>query len=100
MDSKSFVAALAKRSGRERKDVESLLAGVARALDRHCGALDQVAIPGFGTFFAEKHDEQVVTDRSSGQMMLLPPEIELLFRPGTKLRGRIEQADKKQESDL
>lgn len=100
MDSKTFIAALTKRSGRDRKAVELLLEGVAHAIDHHCGELDVVAIPGFGNFQAEKHDEQVVTDRCSGKMMLLPPEIELTFRPGTKLRSRIELADKQMEDDL
>lgn len=92
MDAKTFAATLAKRTGRDRKDVDALLDGLRHAIHRHCGELDTVAVPGFGTFAAEKHDEQVITDRCTGQLMLLPPEIELTFRPGTKLRSRIEDS--------
>jgi nucleoid DNA-binding protein len=56
--------------------------------------LDTVAVPGFGNFEPVKHLEQVVTDRVSGQRMLLPPEIELTFHPGTKLRGQIEKLNR------
>ncbi len=100
MDSKAFVTALAARTGRDRKGVEALLQGVANAIDHHCGDLDMVAIPGFGVFAAEKHLEQVVTDWSTGKLMLLPPEIELTFRPGTKLRGRIEIAETPLDTDI
>lgn len=100
MDRKTFLATLAKRTGRDRKDVEALLEGLAHAIDRHCSEMDIVAVPGFGNFKAEKHDEQLVPDRCTGKLMLLPPEIELTFRPCTKLRSRIELADKQKEDDL
>lgn len=93
MDNKQYIAALSKRTGRERRDTETLLQGLARALTHHCGLLDSVALPGFGTFIAVKHEEQLVTDHSSGALMLLPPEVELTFRPGTKLRSRIEETE-------
>ncbi|MDE6119761.1 MAG: HU family DNA-binding protein [Muribaculaceae bacterium] len=98
MDSRQYLTALAKRCGRDKKDTEALLQGVARALAHHCGALDKVALPGFGSFKAKKHDEQIVTDRSTGSLMLLPPEIELTFRPGTRLRSRVEEADSKKSA--
>ena len=88
--SKAFVAELARRLGRDRKETETL----RQALRQHCGELDTVAVPGFGNFEPVKHLEQVVTDRVSGQRMLLPPEIELTFHPGTKLRGQIEKLNR------
>ena len=91
-DSKTFTAVLARRIGRDRKDVDSFLMGLSPAIQLHCADLDPVAIPGFGTFAAEKHDEQIITDHSTGRLMLLPPEIELTFHPGTKLRTQIEES--------
>lgn len=87
---KTFIGELARRTGRDRKSTEALLAGLSRALVRHCGELDTVAVPGFGSFAAEKHEEQIVVDRSSGSRMLLPPEIVLTFRPAGKLRKIVE----------
>ena len=92
--SKAFVAELARRLGRDRKETETLLDGLRQALRQHCGELDTVAVPGFGNLEPVKHLEQVVTDRVSGQRMLLPPEIELTFHPGTKLRGQIEKLNR------
>lgn len=91
MDSKTFSAALAKRTGRGKKDVETLMQAIKEAIRQYCGELDTVAIPGFGNFEAVKHDEQIVNDRVSGKMMLLPPEVELTFHPATKLRTSLEK---------
>jgi len=87
---KTFSAELAGRTGRDRKATEALLQALGRAICRHCGDLDTVAIPAFGNFVAVKHDEQVITDRSTGRRMLLPPEVELTFRPAGKLRKLVD----------
>lgn len=87
---KTFIGELARRTGRERKDAETLLQALGRAVRQHCGDLDTVAIPAFGSFVAVKHDEQIVTDRSTGRRMLLPPEVELTFRPAGRLRKLVD----------
>lgn len=86
MSQTSLMADVAKRIGRDRKSTEMLVSALSEAVRRHCGELDGVALPSFGTFRAEKRDEQIVTDISSGKRMLLPPEIELVFAPAAKLR--------------
>ena len=48
--SKAFVAELARRLGRDRKETETLLDGLRKALRQHCVELDTVAGPGFGNF--------------------------------------------------
>lgn len=83
---KSIASDLAKRIGRDKKATDTLLQALGQALRRHCGELDTVAIPSFGNFVAVKHLEQIVTDRTSGARILLPPEIELTFCPSGKLR--------------
>jgi len=81
---------LSKRIGRDRKATEALLDALSKSLLQYCGDLDTVAVPTFGSFQAVKHDEQVVIDRSTGRKMLLPPEIELTFKPAGKLRKLID----------
>lgn len=88
--SKTFIAELARRTGRDRKAAETLLQGLERALLRHCGDCDVVAVPAFGSFRAEKHDEQIVSDLSTGGKLLLPPEIRVVFSPAGKLRKLVE----------
>lgn len=88
--SKNFTAELAQRLGRDRKSTEALLDALSKSLLKHCGELDGVAIPSFGNFEAVKHEEQIVMDRTSGKSILLPPEVELTFRPAGKLRKLID----------
>lgn len=82
----NFISELAHRVGRDRKSTEMLLDALVKSLLQHCGELDSIAIPSFGNFESVKHNEQIVSDRSSGHRILLPPEIELTFRPAGKLR--------------
>lgn len=89
---KTFTAELASRINRDKKATEALLQGLVQAVKQHCSDLDTVAIPAFGNFSAVKHDEKVVVDRSTGNRLLLPPEIELTFRAAGKLR-RISKGD-------
>lgn len=83
---KSVASDLAKRIGRDKKATDTLFQALGQALRQHCGELDTVAIPSFGNFVAVKHEEQIIIDRSSGAKLLLPPEVELTFRPSGKLR--------------
>lgn len=99
MDStKSLSTELGRRLHRPVKDVNALLEGLHQALRTHAAELDSVALPGFGTFAAVKHPEQIVTDRSTGKRMLLPPEVQLTFTPATKLRSNVEKLSNHPES--
>ncbi|MCM1110404.1 MAG: HU family DNA-binding protein [Clostridium sp.] len=51
--------------------------------------LNSIAVPGFGTFSAEKSDEHIETDPASGQQRLCPPRIDIRFKPSVLLRKRI-----------
>ena len=50
---------------------------------------DSVAIPGFGTFVAEKVAEHVDTDPATGKRMLYPPCVRLSYQPSVLLRKKI-----------
>lgn len=50
--------------------------------------LDAIAIPGFGTFFSEKQDERVVTDKTNGENVMLPPQIKYGFKSSVVLRKK------------
>lgn len=91
--SRNFTTELARRIGRDRKATETLIAALSQALRQHCSELDRVAIPAFGTFEPVKHDEKIVTDRSTGHRIMLPPEVELTFKPASKLRKLAENRE-------
>lgn len=84
--SKSFATELGARIGRDKKSTEALLEAVGQSLMQMCGDLKSVAVPGFGTFVPEKHEEKISRDLSTGRTMLLPPEVVLNFTPASKLR--------------
>ena len=89
MQHKDIVAELARRLERGEADVEALADGFVSLLKEHCGALETVAVPGFGKFEGEKLMERVEVDSASGRRMLYPPEIRMTFVPGTRLKTRI-----------
>lgn len=82
----SFTSELGKKIGRDKKETETLLAALGQAMAQHCGDLDSVAIPGFGSFESVKHNETIVKDKVSDTSLLLPPEIVLNFRAAGRLR--------------
>lgn len=89
MDYRQFKKRLSESLNRDPKDVEALIEGFSVLLRESCGDLDTVAIPSFGNFVPQKHDEQISDDLVTGKRMLLPPEIVLEFVPGSMLRKHI-----------
>jgi len=51
--------------------------------------MDDVAIPGFGTFNAIKTDEYVAVDSATGQRMLMPPCVKASLRVGSGLKKAV-----------
>lgn len=89
MDNKTVVTILSRRLGRETKDINALIEGLAAIIKEKCGNMDAIAIPGFGMFEATKQEEQITTDLSSGKRLLLPPEISLRFTSSAILRKKL-----------
>lgn len=79
MDYKQFRRRLSERLHRSNADIDALAEGMSIVVRKACADLDSVAVPAFGTFKAEKHDEEISVDLSSGERMLLPPEIKVEF---------------------
>ena len=89
MDNKTFLTRLAKRLNRDTAEVATLAEGLSTAFKEAGAELDSIAIPGFGTFKAEKRDEEIVTDATTGRRTLYPPKIEMTFRPSVVLRKKL-----------
>lgn len=94
MDNKAIVGTVAKKMGRESRDINALIEGLASVLKERCGDLDSVAIPGFGTFEPVKEDEKIVPDLASGKRIMMPPAINLNFKPSALLRKRLNDTDR------
>lgn len=89
MDSKTFAARLAKKSGCDIKTVSAVLAAFADVLRQRGADLDTVAVPALGNFVAMKHNETVTTDPVSGKRSLVPPRIVVEFVAGSMLKKRL-----------
>ena len=89
MDNKQLQETLAKRMGRDNADRSKLLEALVTTIKDHCGELDSIAIPGFGTFEAKKKLERIVVNPGTGKRMLVPPKITLSFKPSALLKSKI-----------
>lgn len=85
MDYKTLRKHLAQQLDRTPGEVDSLVQGLALTVRKAVSEQNRVAIPSFGTFYAENHKEVVSRDLTSGENLLLPPEIILNFQPGAML---------------
>ncbi len=89
MDNKELVEKISEKLGRSKGDVNKLVEALADVIVERCGALDSVAIPGFGTFEGKKKSERVMTNPSNGKRMLVPPKITLSFKVSNVLKTRL-----------
>ncbi|MCM1020732.1 MAG: HU family DNA-binding protein [Muribaculum sp.] len=81
----TIIQAVADSLGRSETDTETLLRALCAEITRALSNAETVALPGFGSFCAEKVDEHVSTDLSTGKSMLMPPVLEATFKPGSRL---------------
>lgn len=91
MDNKAVVTALANKLGREPKDINLLIEGLAEIIKEQCGNMNTIAIPGFGAFEPIKEEERISKDLSTGKTLLLPPNISIAFKPSSLLRKHLSE---------
>lgn len=92
MDYKELVDNISQKLGRDAADVGKLMDALCGAIEQSCGALDSVAIPGFGNFEAKKRNERIVVHPSTGKRMLVPPKVTLTFKVSNVLKNRMKNA--------
>lgn len=90
----NILSDISRRTSTDAGRVAEFLSLFADVIRDECGNENKIAIPGFGTFEGMKHDESVVQDLTTGRNMLLPPSIELQFKPGGMLRKKIKEGHK------
>lgn len=89
MDYKSFINGIAMQSGRTTDSAEAISQKLIEIFRNSFCDLDEVAIPAFGTFKPEKHDEYIASDLSDGSLVCYPPSISLSFTPSTMLKKHL-----------
>lgn len=88
MDHKQISASMAERMNLNAATVNTLLGSLSDIIAENCADLNSIAIPGFGTFSAEKLDEYVVTE-PDGTRTLMPPAVTVKFNPSIILRKKL-----------
>lgn len=89
MDQKTLSERLSAQLELPASDIAKLNAALVDVLADTCGELGSVALPGFGVFEGRKRTERVTVHPSSGKRLLIPPKIQISFRPSALLKQKI-----------
>ncbi len=89
MNNKEFIAELSRRLGISTKEVTGLVASLNAEVSQQLENENTISIQGFGTFEVKKKLEHVVVNPSTRQRMLVPPKMEIKFKPSAILKEKI-----------
>ncbi len=89
MEYKTFINTLARSCGMDTKRTGAIAETLKDIIIHSLTNMDDVAIPGFGTFNAIKTDEYVAVDSATGQRMLMPPCVKASLRVGSGLKKAV-----------
>lgn len=89
MESKALIEKVAANLGRKPEDVDKLLDALAGVLRARCGEMDNVVIPGFGSFEPKQRNERVIIHPATGKRMLVPPKVVVGFKVSRVLKNKL-----------
>lgn len=89
MNNKEFIAELSRRSGYNLKETSTLVTALVSEMAVQLGDDNQVNIQGFGVFDVKKKVEHVVVNPSTRQRMLVPPKMEIKFKPSAIIKDKL-----------
>lgn len=90
MNNKEFIAELTNRLDMNSKQVSSMGAALVDEIVSCLQEEDIVSLQGFGTFEVKKKLERVVVNPSTKQRMLIPPKMEVKFKPSANLKEKMQ----------
>lgn len=97
MDVKTFTTELAGRLGRTPQEVSSLCRGLADVVGETLAQGDSLIVPSFGSFEPKKREEHVALHPATGRKILIPPKLQVVFRPATVLRNKVRSQERDDE---
>ncbi len=89
MNNKEFIAELSRRTGYSTKEATTLITAVVTEMSHQLGEDNQISLQGFGTFEVKKKLEHVVVNPSTRQRMLIPPKMEIKFKPSSTIKDKL-----------
>ena len=89
MNNKEFIEELASRTGISAKDTQTLVNNIVNAMGDAFQEDNAVLVPNFGVFETKKKMERIMVNPASGQRMLVPPKLVLIFKPNQTLKEKL-----------
>ena len=91
MNNKDFIAELSQRSGYSQDNTQRLVRCVIEAMASRCDEGESVTVPSFGSFELKNRMERIVVNPSTGQKMMVPPKLVLVFKPLAEVKQRLKK---------
>lgn len=89
MNNKEFTTELSRRLGISTKETNQFISALNEELAQQLEEENTISIQGFGTFDVKKKLEHVVVNPSTRQRMLVPPKMEIKFKPSAIIKDKI-----------
>lgn len=89
MDNKTLIETVASRLEKSREEVSELTEALGLVMADILKAGDIVAVPSVGTFETKLKAERIALHPSTGKKLLVPPKININFKPSTLLKQKI-----------
>ena len=89
MEYKTFINTLSRSCGMDTKRTGAFAELLKDVIVHSLTEMNDVAIPGFGTFCAAKTDEYITVDTDTGQRILMPPSVKAKLRVGCGLKKAV-----------
>lgn len=89
MNNKEFIAELSRRIERNTKETSTLMTALVSELAIQLDEGNQINISGFGVFDVKKKVEHVTIHPITRQRMLVPPRMEVKFKPSQTIKDKL-----------
>lgn len=89
MNNKEFTAELARRINRNTKETSTMITALVSEMAVQLGEGNQINISGFGVFDVKKKVEHVTIHPTTRQRMLVPPRMEVKFKPSQTIKDKL-----------
>ncbi len=89
MNNKEFILELARRCEMKGTEAQRLVNTLVNAMCDTFQEGDAVQLSGFGTFELRKKMERIMVNPKTGQRMLVPPKLTVVFKPVAATKERV-----------
>ena len=89
MNNKELIAELSRRTGRNVKETSTLVTALVSEIAIQLAEENSINVQGFGVFDVKKKLERVTVNPSTRQRMLVPPRMEIKFKPSTLIKDKL-----------